>query len=152
MRESQKALFEHGLDTVGRANRLIEDIWNFLADPPVPIRYLATCADKDSAWRKFSTDQFAKWQSMQDLPKPERVGQKPLRAELSNLILERAFEYLLQRIDYLGGERPRRDPNPSSPWRPHKLQMSNLRPRHFSPTVPPVARRGPMTPAAMTME
>ena len=104
LRESQKALFEHGLDTVGRANRLIEDIWNFLADPPVPIRYLATCADKDSAWRKFSTDQFAKWQSMQDLPKPERVGQKPLRAELSNLILERAFEYLLQRIDYLGGD------------------------------------------------
>ena len=68
LRESQKALFEHGLDTVGRTNRLIEDIWNFLADPPVPIKYLATCADKDCAWRKFSTDQFAKWQSMQDLP------------------------------------------------------------------------------------
>ena len=92
------------LKLLAGANRLIEDIWNFLADPPVPIKYLATCADKDSAWRKFSTDQFAKWQSMQDLPRAERVGQKPLRAELSNLILERAFEHLLRRIDHLGGD------------------------------------------------
>ena len=41
---------------------------------------------------------------MQSLPRAERVGEKPLRAELSNFIMARAFEYLLQRIDYLGGD------------------------------------------------
>ena len=105
LRESQRALVEHGLGTFERANRLIDDIWQFLAEPPVPIKYLAVCADKNSAWRRFSRDRFAEWQAMQDLPNTERVGQKPLRAELSNLILARAFGHLLQRIDNLGGDR-----------------------------------------------
>ena len=34
----------------------------------------------------------------------ERIGEKPLRAELSILILARAFEHLLQGIDDLGGD------------------------------------------------
>ena len=104
LRESQKALFAHGLNSVGRVDRLIEDIWDFLAEPPVPVKYLAACVDKDGAWTKLRRDRFARWRSMQSLPKAERVGEKPLRAELSNFIMARAFEYLLQRIDYLGGD------------------------------------------------
>ena len=48
--------------------------------------------------------QFARWESMQSVPRAERIGEKPLRAELSNFILARAFEYLIQRIDDLGGD------------------------------------------------
>ena len=104
LRESQKALFAHGLNSLRRADALIEDIWEFLARPSVPLKYIAACVKKDSAWTKFRREQFARWQSMQTVPRAERVGEKPLRAELSNFILSHAFEYLLQRIDYLGGD------------------------------------------------
>ena len=41
---------------------------------------------------------------MQGVPKAERIGEKPLRAELSNFILGRASEHLLRGIDDLGGD------------------------------------------------
>ena len=104
LRESQKALFAHGLNSVGRVDGLIEDIWEFLAEPSVPMKYLAACVEKDSAWRKLRRDRFARWRSMQSVPRAERIGEKPLRAELSNFILGRAFEHLLRGIDDLGGD------------------------------------------------
>ena len=104
LRESQKALFAHGLNSVERVDRLIEDIWEFLAEPSVPMKYLAACIDKDSAWMTSRPRQFARWVSMQGVPKAERVGEKPLRAELSNFILGRAFGHILLRIDDLGGD------------------------------------------------
>ena len=104
LRESQKSLFAHGLNSVGRVDRLIEDIWEFMAEPSVPVKYLAACIDKDSAWRAFRHRQFARWESMQSVPRVERIGEKPLRADLSNFILGRAFEHLLRGIDDLGGD------------------------------------------------
>lgn len=104
LRESQKALFAHGLNSVGRIDALIEDIWDFLAAPPVPARYIAVCVDKARAWRKYRSGRIDRWDSLQAVPRSERIGEKPLRAELSNFIMSRAFEYLLQRIDYLGGD------------------------------------------------
>ena len=104
LRESQKALFTHGLNSIGRVDRLIEDIWEFLSAPSVPVKYLAACVQKDSAWRRFHQRRFARWESMQSLPRAERIGEKPLRAELSNFILGRAFEHLLRGIDDLGGD------------------------------------------------
>ncbi len=104
LRESQKALFSHGLNSIDRVDQLIEDIWEFLADPPFPVKYLAACVHKESAWNTFHQRRFARWESMQSLPKPERIGEKSLRAELSNFILGRAFEHLLREIDDLGGD------------------------------------------------
>lgn len=104
LRESQKSLFAHGLSSVGRVDELIEDIWDFLAQPLVPIKYLASYVHKDSAWREFLQRRFARWESMQHLPRAERIGEKPLRAELSNLILGRVFEHLIRGIDDLGGD------------------------------------------------
>ena len=83
---------------------MVEDIWEFLADPPVPVKYLAACIEKDGAWRVFHERRFATWESMQRVPRAERIGEKPLRAELSNFILTRAFEHLLREIDDLGGD------------------------------------------------
>ena len=104
LRESQKSLFAHGLNSIDRADQLIEDIWEFLAEPSFPLKYLAACIHKDSAWRTFHQHRFARWESMQGVPKAERIGEKPLRAELSNFILGRAFEHLLRGIDDLGGD------------------------------------------------
>ena len=104
LRESQKSLFAHGLNSISRVDQLIEDIWEFLAEPSFPVTYLAACVHKESAWRTFRQRRFARWESMRSLPKPERIGEKPLRAELSNFILGRAFEHLLRGIDDLGGD------------------------------------------------
>ena len=104
LRESQKTLFAHGLNSIGRVDQLIDDIWEFLSDPPIPVRYLAACVQKGSAWSSFRQPRFARWESMQSLPKAERIGEKPLRAELSNFILGRAFGHLLREIDDLGGD------------------------------------------------
>ena len=68
LRESQKVLFAHGLNSVGRVDGLIEDIWEFLAEPSVPMKYLAACVEKDSAWRKLRRDRFARWRSMAERP------------------------------------------------------------------------------------
>ena len=104
LRESQKSRFAHGLNSIGRVDQLIEDIWEFLAEPSFPVKYLAACIHKDSAWRTFHQRRFARWESMQGVPKAERIDEKPLRAELSNFILGRAFEHLLRGIDDLGGD------------------------------------------------
>ena len=53
LRESQKTLFAHGLNSIGRVDQLIDDIWEFLSDPPIPVRYLAACVQKGSAWSSF---------------------------------------------------------------------------------------------------
>lgn len=104
LRESQKALFTHGLNSIGRVDQLIEDIWEFLSAPSVPVKYLAACVQKDSAWRRYRQHRFVRWESIQSLPKAERIGEKPLRAELSDFILGRAFEHLIRGINDLGGD------------------------------------------------
>ena len=104
LHKSQSALFAHGLNSAGRVDALIEDIWNFLANPSVPAKYIAVCVDKTSVWRSSHEAQYAKWQSIQAGPKGERKGEKALRADLSNSVLSPAFDYLLQRINYLGGD------------------------------------------------
>lgn len=95
-------MFEYGLNTEEKANELIESIFNFLSEPPVAIKYLATVANKHEVWGKFCHNSFSKWSILTQLHRRNsKMTIRNLRDELSSFLVKYTYEFLLQRLDYL---------------------------------------------------
>lgn len=103
----QKSLYTWGLNTTNRVDELINNIWEFLATPPVSVTYLASLANKEKTWRQFKESRYEEFREMHRM----RQGTKGIRMELSLFIGEKAFEWLLQRLNYLGNAGERNYPN-----------------------------------------
>jgi len=93
----QKRLVEEGLDTVSELDSLIDALWDFLADPGIEIKYLASLAVKNEVWEQFRSLEFQLWRL--------RNGKDTnLTSELARFLGEKTFEWLLQRVEYLGDD------------------------------------------------
>lgn len=103
----QRSLYTWGLNTTNRVDELINNIWEFLATPPISVTYLASVANKERAWRQFKESRYEEFKKMHRL----RQGTKGIRMELSLFIGEKAFEWLLQRLNYLGNPGEKNYPN-----------------------------------------
>jgi hypothetical protein len=98
---TQQNMFDHGLDTASKVNNLIEAIWDFIAKPQIMVRYLAVVANKERAWEEFRNAQFGSWKILNELPRNQQEGIKPLRKELASFLVRHAHVFLLQRLEYL---------------------------------------------------
>lgn len=102
LNEVQQKLFDHGLNTTTKVNNLIEAIWGFLARPPTQIKYLAVIAHKKTCWLGFRTTQFNQWDILRQSSSRRKANLKVLRGELEAFLVKHTYEYLLQRLQYLG--------------------------------------------------
>lgn len=100
----QKNLYRYGLNRVEKANHLIEDVWEFLASPPVSMRYIAVVIDKRRTWNKYRQSYYQAWMELSRLPRTQQPGIKGIRQVLQHFIGRHAFEFLLQRVQHLGDE------------------------------------------------
>jgi len=98
LKAEQKPLYNMGLNTTQRVDELIDNIWEFLSTPPVSYIYLASLANKEKTWRRFKESRYEEFLEMHRL----RQSTKGIRMELSLFIGEKAFEWLLQRLNYMG--------------------------------------------------
>ncbi len=95
-------MFEYGLNSTEKVNRLIEAILDFLSKPPVTIRYLATVAHKQEVWQQFRSNYINKWRMLaQSHHKNSKREIKKLSEGLSSFLVKYTYEFLLQRLDYL---------------------------------------------------
>lgn len=99
----QQKMFNYGLNTIERVSELIEAIFDFLSKPPVTIKYIAVIASKQDAWYKFRDSQINQWRILVQAPKEEypRKEINKLSNDLSSFLVKYAYEFLLQRVDYL---------------------------------------------------
>jgi hypothetical protein len=93
----QRVLIKAGVNTLLRARVLADEIYRFLAHPPVAATFLAVAVDQQALFE--DRYQYDEWFSMR------AQGNKPradsLRKILSTKVLAESFEYLIQRVDYL---------------------------------------------------
>jgi hypothetical protein len=102
LQNSQQRMFEYGLDTTQKVSELIEAIFGFLSEPPVPTKYLAAITNKQEAWYKFLDSQISQWGILtQSLRKDSKRQSKKLSNQLSSFLVKYTYEFLLQRVDYL---------------------------------------------------
>ena len=97
---TQSAIYKWGLKTSGKVDALIEDIWDFLANPPKDMRYIASVANKSATWGKFKMQEYQRFQQIYKTY-PKRIP-KELGRSLVHFIGEKSFEWLLQRLNFLG--------------------------------------------------
>lgn len=97
----QQKMFDHGLNTVAKANNLIEAIFGFLAKPPISVKYLAVVANKEEAWLEFRATQFNQWRAFKQTGNSYKSSLKKLSIELASFLVKHTYEFLLQRLDYL---------------------------------------------------
>jgi len=100
-----KPFCDWGLNTPRKVDALIADIWEFLAQPTTPLIYLASVANKSKTLEKFQESEYQRFQEIQAAE--QKSGLRNLRRELGLYVGERAFGWLLQRLNYMGniGER-----------------------------------------------
>jgi hypothetical protein len=96
----QIPLYRWGLNTPQKVNDLIEGIWDFLSSPKNGLIYLATVANKQVALRKFKKDDYNQFISANTAI--QKNGVKGLRKGLSLYLCDCLFDWLLQRLNYLG--------------------------------------------------
>jgi hypothetical protein len=96
---TQNLLFQNGLNTSERVEDLINDLWRLLANHPARMRYLGSVTFKHSVWQKYRKSEYADWKAA-----PDKVS-KGTKKALSQFVGEKTFEYLLQRLQYLGDDR-----------------------------------------------
>lgn len=104
LNEVQQKMYNHGLDTEAKVKNLIEGILNFLANPPVSVKYLSVAVNKPMVWLEFRADQYNRWRTLKQLKNTEasqKTSLKRLREELASFLVKQAYEYLLQRLEYL---------------------------------------------------
>jgi hypothetical protein len=100
LHDIQEKMFTHGLNTETKVSKLIEAIWGFLGKPPVPIKYLAVIANKVEVWQKWRPTQFNQWKTFEQLGEKHKAAN--LLHELEAFLIRHTYEYLLQRLEYLG--------------------------------------------------
>lgn len=105
LNEAQQKMHDHGLDTVDKVSNLIEAIFGFLAKPPVAARYLAVAVNKAETWQQFRAEQFARWRIIQQSKQNSKTAIKNLRVQLASFLVRHAYEYLLQRLEYLSKDK-----------------------------------------------
>lgn len=96
----QVPLYNWGLNTPERVEALIDSIWEFLSKPCVPTIYLASVANKSATFQKYQASNYQTFLELKSITNKKAIGN--LRRELILYLGERLFEWLLQRLNYLG--------------------------------------------------
>jgi len=96
----QIPLYNWGLKTPNKVDELIESIWGFLSMPEFQRIYLASISNKYATLRKYKSEEYDKFLEKQKTGTKESI--KNLRRELSLFISGGLFQFLLQRLNYLG--------------------------------------------------
>jgi len=108
LKEKQQIMFDNGLNTSDKVNKLIKEILGFLAKPPVPIKYFAVVANKEEVWQEFRTTQINQWEIIAESGRKGREQKDKLdklRNELSSFLVKHTYEFLLQRLQYLRADK-----------------------------------------------
>lgn len=100
LKNSQKNMFKNGLNSQGKIQALIQSIYHFIASPNVPVRYLATCANKGEYWNKFYQEKFDRWQYLTQANNGTE-SKKTIGKEMSSSLLRNMYHFLLQRLQLL---------------------------------------------------
>lgn len=104
LQNAQHKMFEYGLNTPRGVDELIEAVFNFLAKPPIPMKYLAVVVKKEEAWLKFCADQFSSWEILTQAEEKQKVAIRNLHKELESFLIKHTYKYLLQRLQYLSDD------------------------------------------------
>jgi len=100
LQNTQQKMFNYGLNNPQKVSDLIEAIFAFLSKPPVIIKYLAVVVNKVEVWQSYN--QFNQWRYLtQQRDKESKKEIKKLSTGLSAFLVKYAYEFLLQRVDYL---------------------------------------------------
>jgi hypothetical protein len=100
LQNTQQKMFNYGLNTPQKVSDLIETIFAFLSEAPVITKYLAVAVNKVEVWQSYN--QFNRWRYLaQQHDKGSNKEIKNLSKGLSAFLVKYAYEFLLQRLDYL---------------------------------------------------
>ena len=61
LKPEQQILYSLGLNTRQRVTNFINEIWDFVEKPPVPIKYLGSVVNKGINWNNYSGMKYQEW-------------------------------------------------------------------------------------------
>ena len=97
----QRRMYDHNLNTETKVSNLIKSIIDFVAKPPVSVKYLAVVFNKSETWQEFYVEKYNRWKILGQSKQTDRKILEKLRAELESSLVKSAYEYLLQRLQHL---------------------------------------------------
>jgi len=93
-------LYNRGLNNSQKVDDLIESIWEFLSDSKKEVAFLASVVNKPVALREFKSRDYEQFLSRNT--NEQKTTIKNLRKELSLYMCDCLFDWLLQRLEFLG--------------------------------------------------
>jgi hypothetical protein len=103
LNDYQKGLQKRGLKTVTEVQALIDETWQFLANPPVEMFYIASMTNKRDAWTRFKSSTYRRYTRLQDVGATKKQTAL-LSKNLQRWVLEKTFTWLLERLDLAGAD------------------------------------------------
>ncbi|MTI80067.1 MAG: DUF3800 domain-containing protein [Firmicutes bacterium] len=97
--EEQRLVDDYWLDE-NKVSSFIRSIWDYLSTMDNDVTYLGAAVNKHEFWKKFKPDEYDYYNFLVQNNASKR-DKKSIRMRLQEALVSKAFEYLLQRTQYL---------------------------------------------------